>query len=760
MSTDNRQAQSDNQHPHEPETQASAETQPQVAAKRRWRPTRRGFLIGLGATAGLLALGIGAGVPYARLQIAGTLDGAEGQPSNFPEDPWAWFEVLPDSRIRLYVNKVEMGQGVHTSIGQVAADELGIAWEDLDVAMATTARDLGNAITSGSNSVSGTFIPVRQAAATLMAMLRQEASAQLGVEESDLAISGRGFATQGDAQRLDFAAIVSGKQGEWEAPEAAPPLKDRSEFRYIGQPVQRRDFEAKLTGQAVYGYDARLEGMKYGAVARPPTVNGKLKSAEAGSVETMPGVHTVVIADGFAGVVADTRPQAHAAAAQLQVEWDPGALWQQAELEQMVTVGNGSAITIQNEGDAGGQLRGETTVTAEYRTPFAVHAHLEAQAALVDVQPDRIRVWCSTQAQSSVQAAVAKALGVEENTVEVIPTYVGGGFGRKVGDEVAIEAAQLSKAAGVPVHVGWTRAEDMRYGYFRPPTHHRLSARLDAEGNLVAIEHQQASGDVAFAFLPNFLAPIMGADFGAYRGALIRYAVPNKRTIAHRTEIPVRTGWWRGLGLLANVYAVESFMDEVASAAGADPLEFRLRHLDDAVPSHVRLKAVLNAAAELGGWGTPAPEGRARGIACCLDVDTAVAMVAEVSVSEEGKIRVHHVAAAMDPGLVVNPDGARAQVEGNIMWGVGSALIEELTFKDGQVEAGNFDRYPLLTMREAPDVDVVLLEAGDGRPRGVGEPPIGPVAAAVANAVFALNGKRLRQLPMNEARVQAAVGTV
>jgi isoquinoline 1-oxidoreductase beta subunit len=200
-------------------------------------------------------------------------------------------------------------------------------------------------------------------------------------------------------------------------------------------------------------------------------------------------------------------------------------------------------------------------------------------------------------------------------------------------------------------------------------------------------------------------------------------------------------------------------MDEVAHAAGADPLEFRLRHLDDAVPSHVRLKAVLNAAAELGGWGTPPPEGRARGIACCLDVDTAVAMVAEVSVSDAGKIRVHHVAAAMDPGLVVNPDGARAQVEGNIMWGVGSALIEELTFKDGQVEAGNFDRYPLLTMREAPDVDVVLLEAGDGRPRGVGEPPIGPVAAAVANAVFALNGKRLRQLPMNEARVQAAAGT-
>jgi isoquinoline 1-oxidoreductase subunit beta len=736
---------------------------PPVENKRRWRPTRRGFLIGLGVTGGLLALGIGvgatAGVPYARLQIAGMLDGAEGQPARFSKDPWAWFEVLPDSRIRLYLSKVEMGQGVHTSIAQAAADELDIAWEDLDVAMATTARDLGDAITSGSSSVSGTFLPVRQAAATLMQMLRAEAAVQLDVAPTALVVDGRGFAVQENpTQRRDFAAIVAAKTGDWEVPEAAPALKDPSAFRYIGQPMPRRDFAAKLTGLAVYGYDARLEGMKYGAVARPPTVNGKLKSAAPGAAATMPGVRKVVIADGFAGVVADTRTQAQAAAAQLQTDWDQGHPWQQAELEALVTVGSGTAVTIQSEGDAPNALRGATTLTAEYRTPFAVHAHLEAQAALADVQADGVRLWCSTQAQTSVQGAVAKALGIDEKLVEVIPTYVGGGFGRKVGDEVAIEAARLSQAAGVPVHVGWTRTEDMRYGYFRPPTHHQLAAGLDADGKLAAIEHRQASGDVAFAFLPNFLAPVMGADFGAYRGALIRYAVPNKQTVAYRTELPIRTGWWRGLGLLANVFAVESFVDEAAHAAGADPLEFRLRHLDDAVPGQARLKAVLNAAAERDGWNTPVLEGRGRGIACCLDVDTAVAMVAEVSVDRaEGKIRVHRVTAAMDPGLVVNPDGARAQVEGNIMWGVGSALIEELTFKDGQVEAGNFDRYPLLTMKEAPEVDVVLLEAGDGRPRGVGEPPIGPVAAAIANAVFAATGARLRQLPMNPARVKAAL---
>ena len=414
-------------------------------------------------TGGLLALGIGvgatAGVPYARLQIAGVLDGAEGQPARFPKDPWAWFEVLPDSRIRLYLSKVEMGQGVHTSIAQSAAEELDIAWEDLDVAMATTARDLGDAITSGSSSVSGTFLPVRQAAATLMQMLRGEAAVQLGVAPTALAVDGRGFAVEGSpTQRRDFAAIVTAKTGDWEVPEAAPALKEPSVFRYIGQSMPRRDFAAKLTGQAVYGYDARLEGMKYGAVARPPTVNGKLKSASPGTTGEMSGVRKVVIADGFAGVVADTRAQAQAAAAQLQTDWDPGHPWQQAELEAMVTVGSGTAVTIQSEGDAPGSLRGSTTLTAEYRTPFAVHAHLEAQAALADVQPDRVRVWCSTQAQNSVQGAVAKALGVDEKLVEVIPTYVGGGFGRKVGDEVAIEAdapvagSRRARARGLDTH--------------------------------------------------------------------------------------------------------------------------------------------------------------------------------------------------------------------------------------------------------------------------------------------------------------------
>ncbi len=726
--------------------------------KRRWRITRRGFLIGSGIGVAGLALGITVGTPYARLKIAEMLASGQGQPGSFPVDPFAWFEVLPDSRVRLFLTKVEMGQGVHTALAQIAAEDLGVALSDLEIVQASTSQGPadGNG-TSGSSSVATVYQPLRQAAATLHQMLRAEAARVLGVPADALSVAERAFVvTAAPEQRVEFGALVA-EQKNWEVPEEGAPLKPDSEFTLIGQPLPRVDIPAKVTGEAVYGYDIKLPGMLYGAVARPPTLAARLTAAQPGAAATMPGVHQVVIENDFAGVVATSRAAAHAAVDALELTWDEGKLWQQAELEEIITVGNGNGITIQRAGDAPALLEANPAlIQAEYRSPFAVQASLEPQAALVDVQLDRVRIWVSTQMQARVRSLVAETLGVDEAIVEVTPTYLGGGFGRKTGFEVAVEAARLSKAAGVPVHVGWTRTEEMRYGYFRPPTHHQLAAVLDANGQISAIEHRQASGDVAFGFFPAWLATVMGADFGSYRGAQIHYAIPNRHTIAWRHELPVRTGWWRGLGLLANTFAVESFVDELAHAAGIDPLQFRLNHLPDDTAGQ-RMRAVLQAAAEKAGWGTPLPEGRARGIACCTDVGTVVAEVAEVSLdAATNRIRVHQVTAAMDCGLTINPDGARAQIEGNIMWGVGSTLIEEMRIKDGQVDINNFDTYPLLTLRDAPHVETILLEAGDGRPRGVGEPPIGPVAAAIGNALFALTGKRLRQLPMTPERVAAA----
>jgi isoquinoline 1-oxidoreductase beta subunit len=297
----------------------------------------------------------------------------------------------------------------------------------------------------------------------------------------------------------------------------------------------------------------------------------------------------------------------------------------------------------------------------------------------------------------------------------------------------------------------------MRHGFFRPPTHHRLSGTLDDQGRIEAIRHEQASGETLLGLFPDVMGRVMGFDFGATRGGTIWYAIPNREVNTWLRHMPVPTGPWRGLGLLANAFAIESFIDELAHAAGADPLQFRLAHLPNDVLGQ-RMRAVLEAAAERANWGTPPPESRAQGIACCVDGGTVVAEVAEVSLDrDEDQIRVHRVVSAVDCGRTITPDGAASQIEGAIIMGVSAALLEEITVANGRVEAGNFSRYPLLRMSDAPQIESVLLEAPDGKPRGLGEPPIGPVAAAIGNAFFALTGARLRQLPMTPGRVKKAL---
>ena len=718
---------------------------------RRWRVTRRGFLIGMGAGGATLALGLGAGLPFARLKIASFLDSAGGPPGGLEAPPTTWFEVTGDNRVQLFVPKIEMGQGIHTALAQIAAEELDIAWEQVQVVQATTNSGLRDSMGTGaSNSVSSLFTPLREAAATLREMLRQEAATQLSLSPEMLINANAVFTNKTDPeQAITFGAVVTAKTTEWEVPEEAPPLKPAKDFQMIGRSLPRVDLAAKLTGTAVYGYDARLPNMLYGAVARPPTLTAKLRQVAPGAAPARAGVEKVVIEKDFAGVVARTRREAYLGVAALDASWeDESPPIQQEAIEALVTVGNGEGVVIQKEGDARRQLQSGTAVIAEYRTPMAAHAHLEPQAALVDVGPEKVTAWVSTQSPFLVRGEIADVLGRDEEAVEIIPTYLGGGFGRRLNVEVAVEAARLSAAAGRPVHVGWNRKEEFQYGYLRPPTHNLLKATMSADGRIQAFEHQQASGDVALPFLPGIAAAFLGADFGAWRGALIQYDIPHKRTVAWRTKLPIRTGWWRGLGLLANTFALESFMDEIAAAVGVDPLALRLQHLP-AGELGERYRRVLETAAVESGWGKPLAVGRALGIACSVDVGTVVAHVAEVSMDGD-RLRVHRVTAVMDPGLVINPDGATAQTQGSIMMGLSSTFFEEATVQDSRIAADNFDRYPLLTMNEAPDVQVTLLNSGD-TPFGVGEPPLGPIAAAVANAYFALSGRRLRRLPLRVA---------
>jgi isoquinoline 1-oxidoreductase beta subunit len=699
--------------------------------KRRWRLSRRQFLIGAGLAGGGLALGVLFGVPAVRLRIAESMDEGGGDFFTQSNDPLAWFEVSPDNKVTLYVPKVE----------------LGVPWEGLAVAQGTTSiGPQDSSGTNGSTSVSSSFTPLREAAATLREMLQREAAAQSGQPVGTLAMQGAGF-TMANGELITYGEIVTNKRGEWEVPEEPAPLKPVNEFETVGQSKARVDIPGKVTGEVVYGYDVKLPGMKFGAVLRPPTIEGQLKSVDTAEASQMPGVFRVVVDGDFAGVVAESRIEAWSAVDSLKAEWDEGKLWQQEELEELVTVGGPGGVTIQKEGDAGRTLSSDHVITAEYRTPLMVQTPLEAQAALADVQEDKARIWASTQAQSRVQELVADATGLKQDAIEVTPTFLGGGFGRKLGD-VAVEAARLSQGASVPVHLGWNRPEELKDGFFAPLSHHRLQATVDEKGRIQAMKHEVGSGDILFSFFPKMLAAAFGADIGVTRGARIEYDVPEVETVIWRRQLPVKTGSWRGLGFLPNVFAVESFIDELAHAAAMDPLQFRLLNLGDTERGR-KLRAVLQAVAQTVNWGGPLPAGRAQGLACAYDYGTTVAAVADISVDDQTKqIRVHHIASAMDCGLVINPDGVKAQMEGNAMWGVSATLQEEVRIENGRVALNNFDTYPLLTMKEAPMVEAILVDRGGQEPTGVGEPPIGPIGPAMANAVFSLTGQRLREMPL------------
>lgn len=719
--------------------------------------SRRRFLMGLGAGAGVLAVGIAVGGPIAvregRLAVQqAVLNSENAAPSApIPDAPLTWFEMDAENRLHVYIPKIEMGQGVHTSLAQIAADELEADWETVVVHQGDMQRGFDGQLifTFGSTSITSLYRPLREVAATMRTMLRQEAAAQFGTSVADvLAENSACYRASDPDTRRSYGEIVAAKQDEWALPEGEVALKPREEFRYIGQSMPRVDFQEKVTGRAVYGYDARLPGMAYGAVARPQRYGATLARAAAGDAEAQPGVIAVVIEDGFAGVVAETRWQAWDALKHLDLEWEGGSRMNQDELEALVTVPEDEGVLVQRVGDALSALNEGTTISASYRTPMAAHAHLEPQGGLADVTEEGITIYTSTQGPAVTRDAVVDALGVRAEEVTIVPLYIGGGFGRKVGIDAPVEAARLSRAVGRPVYVGWTRTEDLRYGYRRPPAHNVLHASFDDAGHIRALRHRIVSSDIIFnsdVGLPDFVGKILGADFLATYGSQIRYTIPNRRVDYHHRSLPVPTAYWRGLGSFPNIFAIETFLDEIAAAAGVDALQLRLNHLPEGELGE-RYRAALEAVAEASNWSQAPAEGRGRGIVSSFDRGTVVALVIEASV-ENTMIRVHHAWCAVDPGLVVNPDGAAAQVQGSIIMALSSALFEKQELADGMVTTENFDTYPLITMRDAPAIDVIPLNSSDEPVGGLGEPVVGCVPAALSNAVFAATGTRLREMP-------------
>ncbi|APQ19170.1 xanthine dehydrogenase family protein molybdopterin-binding subunit [Maribacter hydrothermalis] len=707
--------------------------------------SRRRFLIrgGLG-TVGVFALGTYLLRNPIRRSVLGMVNSMDLTYMGETSNPMLWFEITKDNVILLYSPKVEMGQGIFTGLAQMAADELEVDIDKIEVVHASSASgNIDSFGTGGSTSIASLWQPLREMAATMREMVKHEAAKKLGVEIKNISVENGVVSANGKS--LTYSNVVEGVT-DWNIPDV-PPLKEFSGFKYIGKPIPRVDLKAKVYGDPVFGMDAQMANMLYGCVVRPTKIGAKFISADTKKAENMPGVVKIVHEEDFVGVVATSLIEAENAKHAIEVVWDAPASLNTADITKIMTVGNGVSSIIQKEGDA---LKDEEDVySLEFRTPIGAHAQIEPNGVLASVEGDKAIIKIATQVIGITRKEVAQRLGFDEENVNVIPTYLGGGFGRRLHTPHAIQAAVMSKAVGRPVKYFFSRKEEFQHDMFRPPTHHRIKGKLGEDGMLVGLEHHFVSGDVGnnSALLPAILPKILGADVGAIRGAFIQYTkVPNHRTVYWYVKLPFATSWWRSLGLLANTFAIESFIDEMALKANKNPVDFRLAHINDD-EAGTRLKDVIQAAGEKAAYTDDVLNGRAMGFAASVDAGTPCAHVVEVSI-ENNEIKVHKVTVALDPGIAVNPDQVRAQCEGCVIMGISASMFEQMYVENGELLPTIYGPYEMALMKHSPkEIDVVLLQ-GVNKPGPVGEPPLGPIAAAIGNAVRRLTGERLTELPL------------
>ena len=706
--------------------------------------SRRKFLVrgGIG-TLGVLALGTFVFRNPARRKIYELAETLVPPYSGTGTEANLWFEITKDNQIILYSPKVEMGQGLFTGLAQIAADELDVAMEQIQVIAAATATGVIDGLsTGGSISVASLWQPLREMAATMREMVKGEAAKKMGVAVSSLTTS-NGMVS-GGGKSMTYAEAVANVT-EWKLPKT-PELRSPKTYKFVGKPIKRIDLEAKVLGDPIFGMDAEMPDMLHACIIRKEHIGATLKSMDASEAEQMPGVVKVVKMNDWIGIIAESFPEALAAKDKVRVEWDIAKVWTEAELKEMLQVGKGNKMVTQKSGKAL-DPEDEGVVSIEFTSPIGAHAQIEPNGAVAEVKDGKATIIMSTQVVGLTQRQVAKALDMPEENVNIVPTYLGGGFGRRLDTRHAIEVAQLSQAVGKPVKYFFTRKEEFQYDQFRPLTHHIMRGKLSADGLLEGLEHHYASGDVIInsPLFPAAINTVLGTDLGAMRGGNIQYdKVPRHRAVQWHTTLPFATSSWRSLGLLANTFAIESFVDEMAIKAGKDPVEFRLAHISDE-GNGKRLKTVIQKAGEF--YKDGVSNGRAMGFASSIDAGSPCAQVVEVSI-ENNEIKVHKVTCVFDCGIAVNPNQVKAQCEGAIIMGMSAAMYEKMTIKDGQLYPTIYGPYQMALMRHAPkEIDVILIEGAD-QPLPVGEPPLGPIGAAVGNAVKRLTGKRLTDLPM------------
>ena len=711
--------------------------------------SRRNFLATVSAAGGAFALGWHA--PAAAVE---SLTGASagGAPLGI------WVVIKPDDTTIIRIARSEMGQGTLTGLAQLVAEELEADWSRVRTeyvppeANHASKRAWGDMLTGGSQGIRMSVDYVRQGGAAARTMLVQAAAAQWNAPVAECHAKNGAVIHAPSGRTIRFGALAEAA-GKLTVPTGVA-LKAPADWTIVGKPLPRLDTVEKTNGAVKFAIDVKLPDMLLAAIAQCPVFGGKLGGFDAKSVSAMPGVrHVLPVGDNAVAVVADTWWQAKTALEKLPITWDEGsgAALSDASIAAQLAAGLDAADASVGHkiGDAPAAIgRAKRTVEAVYGSPFLNHATLEPQNCTAMVKDGMVDVWVGTQNGDATLAAAAEAAGAPLEKVRVTKFLLGGGFGRRGAQDYTRQAVLLAKQVpGRPIKLIWSREEDMQHGYYRPITQCKLRGALDEQGNLEAL-HVRLSGHSILAYLaPN--RPQNGTDMLPFQGltpAEFGYtAIPNLLVDYAMRNSTVPVGFWRGVNHNQNAIFVECFIDELAQAAGRDPLEFR-RALLTKSPKHL---AILNAVAEKAGWGKPLPEGVFRGICQNCGFGSYTAAVAEVSVTPKGQLTVHRIVAATDPGYVVNPDQVTGQVEGSFAYGLSALLYSQNTIEKGRVVEANFDTYEVARMIDMPKVETLLAPSG-GFWGGVGEPTIAVAAPAVLNAVFAATGKRIRTLPLKQ----------
>jgi isoquinoline 1-oxidoreductase beta subunit len=703
--------------------------------------SRRGFL---------QAAAVGGGFILS-LSIPLTIAGAGGASAE-AFAPNAFIRIQKDRPILLTMPYVEMGQGTYTSIPMLIAEELEVDLKQVQLEHAPPDNNLyanpvyGVQMTGGSTTIRGAWEPMRRAGATARMMLISAASARWSVEPDTCQAQNGEVIHAATGRRLTYGELAA-DAAKMPVPENVA-LKKPEDFKLIGTPAKRLDLAGKVNGTAMFGIDARPAGVKIATLAQSPVFGGKVKSVDDTAAKAVNGVRQIVKLDDCVAVVADHMGAAKKGLEALTIEWDDGpnaGLTTEAIAADLEQATLKPRAVAQNIGDVESAMAGAATkVEATYQVPFLAHAALEPMNCTVHVRKDACEIWVGNQAIIRAQAFAAEAAGMPPEQVVIHNHLIGGGFGRRLEADGVARAVEIAKHVDGPVKVVWTREEDIQHDMYRPMFVDRLSAALDATGAPVAWNNRFAGSSVVARYFPPAFRD--GLDPDTTEGAInLVYDLPNFHVEYVQVEPPgIPTAFWRSVGPSHNVFVTESFMDELAAAAKQDPVAYRLALLGKSP----RAQAVLQLAAEKSGWGEKLPPRVGRGVAVQDVFGTFMAQVAEVEVSDDGEVRVRRVVCAVDCGIAVNPDTIQAQIQSAVIFGITAALHGEVTLKNGRVEQTNFDTYEMLRINEAPAIDVHIVKSTEA-PGGMGEPGTSAIVPAVANAVFAATGKRLRKMPID-----------